>query len=238
LTGTALFELSLAAFTASFALILLAEMGDKTQFLAMSMASKYNVYKVILGIFLAIAVNFALTVAIGQILTTILPIDVISLAASVSFIAFGLWTIRGEKSKVENQKVSRFGITATVALTFFIAEFGDKTELATISLTAQYQSAVSIFIGAVLAMLVADGIGIVIGVVLCKRIPERILKWISATIFVLFGLIGVYEVLPAKIGLSYTALVLSILTVFSVSAVLILVRKTKNEFHFAKKGSM
>ena len=222
-----MFELSLAAFTASFALVLLAEMGDKTQFLAVSMAAKYNAYKVILGIFIAIAANFALTVAIGQILTTILPIDVISVAASISFIGFGLWTIRGEKSKVEKQKLSRFGITATVVLTFFIAEFGDKTELATISLTAQYQSAISIFVGAVLAMLVADGIGIVVGVVLCKHIPERILKWLSATIFVLFGLIGIYDVLPAKIGLGNTALVLIVLTVFSVSALLILVRKNR-----------
>jgi len=100
---TALLELSLAVFLASFGLVALAEMGDKTQFLAMSFAAKHNVYKVILGISLAILADFAITVVIGQLLTTIVPIDIISLAASFSFIGFALWTIRGEKPKVEKK---------------------------------------------------------------------------------------------------------------------------------------
>jgi len=222
-----LFELSLAAFIASFVLVVLAEMGDKTQFLAMSFATRHNVYKVLLGISIAIVACFAITVAVGQLLTAIIPIDIISLAASLSFIGFGLWAIRGDKQKNENKKSSRFGITTTVAIAFFIAEFGDKTQLATISLVAQYQNAVSVFIGASIAMLVADGLGIIIGIVFCKRLPERTFKWLSAAIFVLFGLIGLYEVLPAKIGLDYTAIILVVLTVFSVSAMMILSRKQR-----------
>ena len=222
-----MFELSLAAFIASFVLVVLAEMGDKTQFLAMSFATRHNVYKVLLGISIAIVACFAITVAVGQLLTAIIPIDIISLAASLSFIGFGLWTIRGDKLQSENKKPSRFGITATVAIAFFIAEFGDKTQLATISLVAQYQNALSVFIGASIAMLVADGLGIIVGVVFCKRIPERTFKWLSATIFVLFGLIGLYEVLPAKIGFDYTHVVLVVLIVFSVSAMLILARKQR-----------
>ena len=229
-----MFELSLAALIASFGLIFLAEMGDKTQFLALSFATQHNVYKVILGVFLAIAANFAIIVVIGQFLITIVPIDIISLAASLSFIGFGLWTIQGDKQKVKKEKVSRFGVVATVAIAFFIAEFGDKTQLATISLVAQYQNAVSVFIGATVAMLVADGLGIIVGVVFCKRIPERILKWLSATIFVVFGLIGLYEVLPAKVGFAYTALTLLALTVFSVTAMLVLARKQKRKENFAK----
>jgi Ca2+/H+ antiporter, TMEM165/GDT1 family len=232
----ALLELSLAAFIASFVLVVLAEMGDKTQFLAMSFAAKHNIYKVILGVFLGIIANFAITVAIGQFLTTIIPLEIISLAASVSFIGFGLWTARGEKTKGENKKVSRFGVVATVAVAFFIAELGDKTQLATISLAAQYQNAISVFIGATLAMLVADGIGIVVGVVFCRRIPERTFKWLSATIFVTFGLIGLYEVLPAKIGLTYTALILIAATAISVSAMLILARKHRTANYSEKNG--
>ena len=99
-------------------------------------------------------------------------------------------------------------MVGTVFVAFFIAEFGDKTQLTTISLAAQYRNALSVLIGATLGMLVADGIGIVAGVVLGKHIPQRTIKWVSATIFLIFGLVGVYEVLPSKIGLAYTALTL------------------------------
>lgn len=211
-------ELSIAAFVASLLFVVLAEMGDKTQLLAMSFATRYSAYKVILAVFLA--TNHALAVVAGQFLTTIVPIDIISLVASLSFIAFGLWTIRGDKLKGEDKKVSRFGAVATVAIAFFIAEFGDKTQLATISLAVEYQNAVSVLMGTTLGMLVADGVGIVVSVVLCKRIPERTIKWFSACIFVLFGLVGVYEILSVKIGLGYTALTLLLLTVFSVYATL------------------
>jgi len=220
-------DFSLAAFAASFVLIVLAEMGDKTQFLAMSFATRYNAYKVLFAVFLATMANFAITVAVGQLLTTIVPIDVISLAASLSFIGFGLWTLRGDKPKSADKKASRFGVVGTVFIAFFIAEFGDKTQLTTISLAAQYQNAVSVLIGATLGMLVADGIGIVAGVVLGKHIPQRTIKWVSATIFLIFGLVGVYEVLPSKIGLAYTALTLILLIIFSILAITFITRKQR-----------
>jgi putative Ca2+/H+ antiporter (TMEM165/GDT1 family) len=220
-------DFSLAAFAASFLLIVLAEMGDKTQFLAMSFATRYNAYKVLFAVFLATMANFAITVTVGQLLTTIVPLDVISLAASLSFIGFGLWTLRGEKPKDEDKKVSRFGAVGTVFIAFFIAEFGDKTQLTTISLAAEYQNALSVLIGATLGMLLADGIGIVAGVVLGKRIPQRTIKWVSATIFLIFGLVGVYEVLPSKIGLAYTALTLILLVVFSFLAIIFITRKLR-----------
>lgn len=222
-----MFEFSLAALIASFVLVVLAEMGDKTQFLSMAFAARHNVYKVILGITLAIIACFAITVAIGQLLATIIPIDIISIAASLSFIGFGLWTVKGDKQIIKKEKPSRFGVTSTVFIAFFIAEFGDKTQLATISLVAQYQNPWSVFIGATIAMLVADGLGIIIGVIFCKRIPERIFIWLSSVIFIIFGLIGLFEVLPTKIGLNYTVLTLFGLTVFSVLAMVILSRKQK-----------
>ncbi len=221
-------ELSLAAFAASFVLVVLAEMGDKTQFLAMSFAARHNIYKVIIGVFLAILASFAVTITLGQLLTSLIPLDVISLAASISFIGFGLWTVRGDKFKIKNEKTSRFGVVGTVATAFFIAEFGDKTQLATISLTAQYNNALSVFVGATIAMLVADGVGIVVGVVFCKRIPERTFRWLSAGIFVLFGLVGVYEVLSIRISLLYTAVTLLMLVVFSVVVMAALARKRKS----------
>jgi putative Ca2+/H+ antiporter (TMEM165/GDT1 family) len=220
-----LLEFSLAAFIASFALVVLAEMGDKTQFIAMTFATKFNPYKVLFAVFLATIANFAITVAIGQLLTTVVPLDVISLAASSSFICFGLWTLRPEKPKAETQKTSRFGAVGTVGAAFFIAEFGDKTQLTTISLAAQYRSAVAVLLGATLGMLVADGIGIGIGVVLGRHIPQRAVKWVSAVIFIVFGLAGIYEVLPSKVGLTVTALVLAALIVASALAIAFITRK-------------
>ncbi len=202
-------------------------MGDKTQFIAMSLAAKHNPYKVLFGIFLATMANFAIMVVVGQLITTVVPLDVISLAASLSFIGFGLWTLRPEKPKDENPKPSRFGVVGAVAVAFFIAEFGDKTQLTTISLAAEYQSAVAVLLGAVLGMLVADGLGIAIGVVLGKHIPEKILKWASALIFIVFGLVGIYEVLGGKIGLAYTGLTLALLVVFCILAAMLLTRKRK-----------
>ena len=216
---------SLEAFTASFLLIVAAEMGDKTQFIAMSFAAKYNPSKVLFAVCLATLSNFSIIIVIGQLLSQVVPIDVISLAASISFIGFGLWTLRPEKQKKENPKASRFGAVGTVFAAFFIAEFGDKTQLTTISLAAQYGSAVAVLAGATLGMIVADGIGIGVGVVLCKHIPERIIKWVSAGIFIVFGLVGVYEVLPSKIGLSDTVTVLVLLTAISLLLAALLNRK-------------
>lgn len=218
---------SVAAFTASFFLVVVAEMGDKTQFIAMSFAAKNNPLKVLLAVFLAVVANFAITVAIGQLLTAVVPIDVISLAASLSFIGFGLWTLRPEEIKEEKPRLTRFGVVGTVFVTFFIGEFGDKTQLTTISLSAQYRSAFAVLFGATLGMLVADGVGIVVGVVLGKHIPEKTIKWISGAIFIVFGLVGVYEVLPAKIGLAYTGLVLLFLVAFSLAVTVLLTRRTK-----------
>ena len=221
-----LLELSLAAFAAAFILVVLAEMGDKTQFVAMTFATKYNPYKVIFAIFLATVASFLIVIVVGQLLTTVVPIDIISLAASISFIGFGIWGLREEKAN-EHINASRFGPIATVAITFFVAELGDKTQLATLSLAAQYQSPLSILFGATLAMIVADGVGIIVGVVLCKRIPQRILRIFSASVFLIFGLIGVYEVLPAKIGLMYTFLILLLIIALSTITMAILIRKQK-----------
>jgi putative Ca2+/H+ antiporter (TMEM165/GDT1 family) len=228
-------EFSVAAFTASLALIILAEMGDKTQFIAMSFATKYNPYKVLFAVFLATIANFAIMVVIGQLLTTVVPIDLISLAASVSFIGFGLWTLRPEKPKDEKQKASKFGVVGTVGVAFFIAEFGDKTQLAAVSLAAEYHSALAVLLGATLGMVVADGIGILVGVVLGKHIPEKIIKRVSAAIFIVFGLAGIYDVLPSRIGYGYTAAVLALLTAVSVLAAMFITRERKPSIN---KGKM
>lgn len=190
----------MTAFIASFMLVVLAEMGDKTQLLAMAFAAKYSVSKVLLGVFIATILNNTLAVAVGRFLTKIIPLDLISFIAAFSFIVFGLWTIREDKLGEEDKKVSRFGPVLTVGIAFFLLEMGDKTQLATVSLAVKYNNVLAVLAGSTLAMLAADIIGIVAGVIMHKHIPEKVLKWFSAVIFVLFGLVGIYKLLSGRIS--------------------------------------
>jgi Ca2+/H+ antiporter, TMEM165/GDT1 family len=194
----------MAAFIASFLFVVLAEMGDKTQLLAMAFATRYSPGKVLLAVFLATLLNHALAVAVGHFLTTVIPLDIISFAAAFSFIIFGLWTIRGDKLEGEDKKESRFGPVITVGIAFFLAEMGDKTQLATISLAVEYQNMLYVLMGTTLGMVTTDALGIVIGIVMRKHIPEKAIKWISALIFILFGLSGIYRVIAPRFQVTYT----------------------------------
>lgn len=184
------------AFLTALALVTIAEMGDKTQLLAMAFAARFKAREVLIGVFIATILNHALAVAVGEFLTTKIPISYIQIAASVSFIGFGLWTLRGDKLEGEDKKKTRFGPIGTVSIAFFIAELGDKTQLATIALAAKYQSPVYILMGTTVGMLIADAIGIWLGVLMNKKIPEKIVKVVSAGIFILFGIAGLYSNVP------------------------------------------
>lgn len=194
----------MAALIASFLFVVLAEMGDKTQLLAMAFATKYRAHKVLIAVLLATLLNHSLAVLTGHFLATVIPLDIISFVAAISFIVFGLWTIRGDTLDGEDKKESRFGPIVTVGIAFFLAEMGDKTQLATISLAVEYKNMFSVLMGTTLGMVVADAVGIVVGIVMRKHLPDRAIKWIAALIFVLFGLHGVYKVLSVQIGLVYS----------------------------------
>lgn len=199
----------MAAFLTSFLFVVLAEMGDKTQLLAMAFASRFNPYKVLFAVFIATIINHGLAVLAGHFLTTVVPMDIVSFIAALSFIVFGLWTIRGDTLAGEDKKESRFGPVVTVAIAFFLAEMGDKTQLATISLAVEYQNMVNVLIGTTLGMVVADSIGIIVGIVMRRHIPEKTIKWISACIFILFGIISIYKTLEGKISLIYVGIILA-----------------------------
>jgi len=217
----------MAAFLASFIFVVLAEMGDKTQLLAMAFAAKYSACKVLIAVFLATLLNHALAVYLGNFLTTLIPLDIISFTAALSFIIFGLWTIRGDKLEGEDKKESKFGPIITVGIAFFLAEMGDKTQLATISLAVEYRNMFNVLMGTTLGMVVADAFGIVVGIVMRKRIPEKTIKWISAVIFVIFGLIGVFRVLSARIDLFYTWMAVLLLVVFTILAAAFIAKSKK-----------
>jgi len=183
------------AFLASLAFVVLAEMGDKTQLLAMAFAARYRWQTVLWAVFWATAANHLLAAAAGRGLAAVVPIDLVRAAAAASFILFGLWTIRGDRLEGEERRTARSPFW-TVFIAFFIAEMGDKTQLATISLAVKYNAVFTVWMGTTLGMLVSNAFGIVVAGVMGRRIPERAVKWGAAAIFVAFGVRGLHESLP------------------------------------------
>ena len=178
----------MTALFGSLFFITMAEMGDKTQLLALAFATKYRASQVLTGVFLATLLVHLVSVILGGFIGTLIPMLWIEVLAGVSFIGFGLWTLRGDTLEEDKEKSPRYGPIVTVGIAFFLAELGDKTQLATISLAAQYNSFWQVWMGSTLGMVVADGFAIIVGTVLGKRIPEQTIKWVSALIFIGFGL--------------------------------------------------
>ena len=206
------------AFIASLLFVTLAEMGDKTQLLAMAFATRFPARTVLSAVFVATLLNHALAVAAGRLLTNVIPLDVISLTAALSFILFGLWTIRGDTLEGEDQQRSSFGPFLTVAIAFFLAELGDKTQLATISLAVKYTDPIAVLLGTTAGMVVADSIGIGIGIVLGKRLPDTLIRLVSAGVFIFFGFAGASAVLATMLPLAVRSVVLFGLVVATLGA--------------------
>lgn len=212
----------MTAFLTALSFVVLAEMGDKTQLLGMAFATRYPWPTVLWGVLAATLLNHLLAVVVGNYLTLFMPLQYVQIAAAASFILFGLWTIRGDELSGEDQATHRSPFW-TVTIAFFIAEMGDKTQLATIALAAQFTSIVPVWLGTTAGMMIANAIGILIGVVLGKKIPDRLVKWFAAIIFIFFGIAGLYEYLPPELlttpvmagGLA--GILLSILLVASIS---------------------
>lgn len=181
----------MTAFLTSLAIVFLAEMGDKTQLLSMAFATRFRWQTVMLGVLVATASNHLFAVYVGNYLTSIIPLIYIKISASASFILFGLWTIRGDKLEDEDKRFN-FSPFWTVTAAFFLAEMGDKTQLATVALAAEFNTVVPVWVGTTTGMLIADGVGIVVGILLHKKIPEKQIKWLVALVFIAFGLWGLY----------------------------------------------
>jgi len=185
----------LQAFIASLIFVVLAEMGDKTQLLAMAFACQFRWQTVMWGVFAATAANHMLAASAGNYLASIVPLVYIEIAAAASFIIFGLWTIRGDTLEDEEKRYN-FSPFWTVTIAFFMAEMGDKTQLATIALAIKYNTIITVWMGTTLGMIISDGFGIIAGNVMGRHIPERAIKWAAALVFIAFGGYGLYENLP------------------------------------------
>jgi putative Ca2+/H+ antiporter (TMEM165/GDT1 family) len=179
----------MSAFWIALVLVLIAEMGDKTQLVALAFATRYRPSVVMAGVFAATLVIHFISVYIGELVGDALPTFWISLLAGLAFLGFGLWTLRGDElGDEENLKQGRFGPFLTVSITFFLAELGDKTMLATVTIASQLKSFAGVWIGSTLGMVIADGIAILVGKFLGKRLPERWIKYGGALIFIVSGI--------------------------------------------------
>jgi putative Ca2+/H+ antiporter (TMEM165/GDT1 family) len=184
----------------AFILIFIAEMGDKTQLLALAFATRYPVKKVLLGIFVGSLLNHGLAVALGSFISNFLPMTIIQIIAGFAFVGFSLWTLKSDNddSNEDIEQKTKFGPIITVALAFFIGELGDKTQLTAITLATNAFFPFAVVIGTVSGMLVTGGLGIYIGKKLGDRIPEFAIKIIAASVFLLFGITKLYQSLPSE----------------------------------------
>ncbi len=183
----------------SFGVIFVAELGDKSQLMALAFAARYQALPVLAGITVATAVVHAISVVIGASLGAALPTDAISVVAGLAFFGFGLWTLRGDTlSADEAAKAERSNGSTVVAASaaFFLAELGDKTMLATITL-ATTEGAWGTWAGSTLGMVAADALAIVLGSQLGARLPERAIRIAAALSFFVFGAVLIVEGLRA-----------------------------------------
>ena len=179
----------LHAFLLSFGVIFVAELGDKSQLMALAFATRYKTIPVLIAITLATGIVHLFSVALGGVIGTALPTKLISIVGAIAFVGFGIWTLRGdeltEKDK-ESTKVSSKNIIIAVGTVFFLAELGDKTMLATVTLAAS-EGLVGTWAGSTLGMVAADALAIVVGKALGDRLPEKAIRIGSSIAFFVFA---------------------------------------------------
>lgn len=181
------------------ALIFLAELGDKTQILAMTFALHFSVAQVLTGVALGSLLNHGVAVIIGAYLAHVIPLSAVRLSSALLFLAFGLWNLRsGDEDEHHNHRMFTSPVLV-VALAFFLGELGDKTQLTAIALASNAQFPWAVLAGTVLGMVLTSLAAIVVGSKLGERIPEFALKLISSAVFIGFGLFHLVQTVPPEL---------------------------------------
>lgn len=186
--------MSLSLILSSFALLFLAEIGDKTQLMAMTLAHRYRVAPVIAGTFLAFLVLNLLSVALGGALSQWLPRRMIVSAAAALFLWFAWrsWLAGGEEEE-EEEEIDGHRVLLTSFMLIFVAELGDKTQLALIALAAQSGDPVAVFLGGTAALWTISLLGIFVGAKLLRRFHRRYVQRAAAGLFAAFGLAALVQ---------------------------------------------
>jgi len=182
------------AFLVSTGIVALAEMGDKTQLLSLVLAARFRKpWPIALGIFVATVVNHGLAGAVGAWVNAFIGPDVMRWILGLSFIAMAVWMLIPDKLEDEAVKsFSRWGVFGTTVVAFFLAEMGDKTQIATVMLAAQYNAYLWVVLGTTLGMMLANAPVVWLGDKLVKKVPIRLVHVISAVIFLVLGLVALF----------------------------------------------
>ncbi|WP_224248910.1 TMEM165/GDT1 family protein [Hyalangium gracile] len=180
------------AVVSSFLLVAASEMGDKTQLLAFSLVTRFRKpWTVMAGILVATLANHALASSVGSWVSAHVPARVMAGILAVTFIGFGLWTLKPDTHE-DAEKPPRFGAFLTTTVLFFLAEMGDKTQLATVALAARYLSVLQVTVGTTLGMLFSDGLAVFLGDRLAGRVQTKALRWVAASLFFVFGALSLW----------------------------------------------
>lgn len=194
--------------------IFIAEMGDKTQILAMMFATKYKMSKVLLGVLIGSFLNHGIAVLFGSFVGGMIPANVLQIIAGSAFIFFALWSLKEDDDEEEKDSTRKLGPIFTVAAAFFIGELGDKTQLTAITLSVDAVYPVLILLGTVSGMLLTSGLGIIVGSKIGDKIPEFAMKIIAYIMFLTFGSMKLYTSFPKKYINIYSIFVFIIVIVF------------------------
>ncbi|HEY7488026.1 MAG TPA: TMEM165/GDT1 family protein [Streptosporangiaceae bacterium] len=189
----------MSALILSLAVIFVAELGDKSQLMAMTFATRFRALPVLAGITAATAVVHLASVLLGAVLGAALPTGPISILGGLAFLGFALWTLRGDELTPEERRraaASSRAAMIAVGTAFFLAELGDKTMLATVTLAAGHGGVaglIGVWIGSTVGMVAADALAIAIGQALGRRLPERLIRFAATAAFVIFGVILIVD---------------------------------------------
>lgn len=187
----------LSAFLISLAVIFVAELGDKSQLMALAFATRYKAVPVLIGITLATALVHLVSVFVGAVLGAALPTTAINIVAALSFVGFGIWTLRGDElTSDEEERAAQpaKNVVLAVGTVFFLAELGDKTMLATVTLATR-EGVFGTWLGSTVGMVVADALAIGVGRLLGTRLPEKAIRIGAAVLFFLFAVVLFVEAL-------------------------------------------
>ena len=178
------------ALLVSTGVVALAEIGDKTQLLAFILAARFKKpVPIILGILAATLANHGLAGALGAWITAVVSPGILRWVLGLSFLGMAVWTLIPDKIEDEEAQVAqRFGVFGATLITFFLAEMGDKTQIATVAMAAHYATPLLVVIGTTLGMLIADVPAVFVGDKLAAKIPMKLVHSIAAAIFALLGL--------------------------------------------------
>jgi putative Ca2+/H+ antiporter (TMEM165/GDT1 family) len=186
----------LEAFLVSTGVVALGEMGDKTQLLAMLLAARFRrPVPIILGILVATLLNHAGAAWLGGWVASAIGPDVLRWVIGVSFIAMAGWILVPDRIDDDDEsRPLRLGVFGTTVVAFFLAEMGDKTQIATVALAARYQDLVAVVLGTTLGMMIANVPAVFIGETIARKVSMRLVHGIAAAIFAVLGLLTLFNV--------------------------------------------